>query len=134
MIYIGQPYTHSDFEVMAARFKIAEFLTAEYMKAGDIVYSPIVHCHKIAVHYKMPTNWEFWEKYDLGILERCDTMRVLQMPGWDKSRGLQAEMKYAEENKKEIIFVSWDYIYPKIWELLDDFGDPKLRYWLDKLK
>jgi hypothetical protein len=134
MIYLGQPYTDRDFEIMAARFKIAEFMTAEYMKAGDIVYSPIVHCHKIAVHYKMPTTWEFWEAYDLGILKHCDTMRVLQMPGWERSRGLTAEIKFAEENGITVEPVSWSDIYPRAYALIDDFGDPKLRYWLDKLK
>ena len=96
MIYIGSPYSHPDPEVRQQRYEQVAELTAWAIKNGYIVYSPINHCHPLAVKYELPKGFDFWKKFDLHILGRCDRMWVYQMEGWDESIGLKEEIEFAK--------------------------------------
>ncbi len=108
MIYLAQPYTHADPAVMQARYEAGLDFMAQAVKAGDVVYSPIVQTHHLAGK-GLPVNWDFWRKFDTHILRRCTEMWVLAMPGWGKSKGLQEEMRIASELDMKIIQIT---IYP----------------------
>lgn len=96
MIYLGSPYSHPDQLVMRTRFLLAEQVTAKLIvNHGLAIFSPIVHCHEMAVKYEFPTDFSFWKKYCLSILRRADELFVLRISGWDKSVGLTAEIKAA---------------------------------------
>lgn len=74
------------------------------MQLGEIVYSPISHNHPIASAHGLPTGWDFWEMYDTAFLEQCKLLIVLRLPGWDKSKGVDAEIKIANKLKIPIEF------------------------------
>ena len=59
----------------------------ELMNEGYIVFSPIVHCHPIAVKHNLPTDRQYWGSYDDAFLEWADEGRVLCLPGWSHSEG-----------------------------------------------
>ena len=59
MIYLASPYSHPDPAVRKERFHAACQARAELIRAGWIVFSPIVHSHPLVEH-GVPTTWDFW--------------------------------------------------------------------------
>ena len=96
MIYLASPYTHPDPSVREARFDAACLATAELVRAGHVVFSPIVHGHPL-VRFDLPIEWDYWERIDRVHLQHCDEMVVLMLDGWRESRGVQAEIGLAIE-------------------------------------
>ena len=94
MIYLASPYSHPDAQVREARFHAACRRTAEMTRAGQLVYSPIVHSHPLAA-LGLPNDWPFWAEHNRAMLERCDALAVLTLPGWEESRGVAAEVEIA---------------------------------------
>jgi len=96
MIYLCSPYSHPDPSVREARFDAACLATVELMRAGHVVFSPIVHGHPL-VRFNLPIEWKYWERIDREHLRRCDEVVVLMLDGWRESRGVQAEIDLAIE-------------------------------------
>ena len=105
MIYLASPYSHLDPSVREARFDAACQATVELVRAGHVVFSPIVHGHPL-VRFDLPTTWEYWERFDREYLRRCDEMLVLMLDGWRESRGVQAEIDLAIEMDLPIRYLS----------------------------
>lgn len=101
MLYLASPYSHPIPAVREMRFVSACWATAELMKRGENVFSPIVHSHPL-VRYGLPNTWEFWEGVDRDHLERCDEIVVLTLDGWRESVGVQAEIAMAHECGKPV--------------------------------
>ena len=95
MIYLASPYSHDDPAVMEQRFHDVCKVTAQLIKAGLNVFSPIAHSHPL-VEYGAPTDWKSWERVDLDILGRCDGIAVLELEGFSASVGVHAEVKFAK--------------------------------------
>jgi len=100
-IYLASPYTNNPHK----NFKKAEKYTAEELKAGVCIFSPIVHCHEIAQKHNLPHDFNFWQKYNFGMLEAANELHILTLPGWEESLGVQAEIKFAYENNIPIRFI-----------------------------
>lgn len=86
MIYLASPYT--------CKF-VDDAVRAELMRAGVHVLSPIVHSHPIAIAHDLPTDFWEWQALDEDLIDRCDEVWVLTLPGWDTSRGVQSKIAYA---------------------------------------
>jgi hypothetical protein len=95
MIYLASPYSSPDPLIMRTRFLLAEQVTAQLLGERKHVYSPIVHCHELAMKYKLPTDFEFWKKYNFDFLRRADTFYVLEIDGWETSKGVTVESNLA---------------------------------------
>lgn len=106
-IYVASPYTHPDPAVAQARYERVADYSAKCMLAGEFVFSPIAHHHPIAQRHVMPTDWEFWKRIDTAMLASSVGMRVLMMPGWEKSVGVTAEIEIAKELGIPVEFVPW---------------------------
>lgn len=94
MIYLASPYSHPDPLVREARFDAACRATADMIRAGRPVFSPIVHGHPL-VRFGLPTDWAFWQRFDTEHLRRCDEVLVLRIDGWEESEGVRAEIELA---------------------------------------
>jgi len=118
-IYLACPYSHKDPKVkypfhweqikariLQARFNAVNQAAADLMARGHIVFSPISHSHPISVQCGLPGDWEFWRQFDESFIAWCDEVHVLQLPGWDRSSGVQAEMEIARDLGKTIMFIS----------------------------
>lgn len=105
MIYLASPYSHPTPAVKEQRFQGVLKAAADLMAQGEIVFSPIAHCHPIAVTFGVPGNWEYWEKYDKAFIEVCDRFIILKLEGWETSVGVEAERKYAASLGKNIEFI-----------------------------
>lgn len=104
MIYLASPYSSPDPAVREARFEAACRQAAEMLRCGIPVFSPIAHTHPIA-KYGLPLEWASWEKYDREFLGMCSEVWVLMLGGWKESKGVQAEIRIAEEMGKPVVLV-----------------------------
>ncbi len=66
------------------------------MQKGVFIYSPIAHNHP-CVAFGCPRTWEFWEQYDRAFLNVCSRMLIADIPGWQASTGVNAEIMIAIE-------------------------------------
>ena len=106
VIYLASPYLHKDITVRLDRFKKVCEAAAELMKDGYVVFSPIAHSHPIATHGDInPTNNEFWLEQDKALMPICTEMIVLQLPGWEDSKGIKEEILFAEELGIEVYYL-----------------------------
>jgi len=106
LIYLAVPYSHPDRRIREQRYYEVTKFAGELMQEGYLVFSPITHSHPIACHVDLPKDFEFWERFCLEILKRCDELWVLCLPGWTTSVGVRAEIAKAKELGMEIVFVN----------------------------
>lgn len=106
-IYLASPYSHSDPEIVQWRFRQTETFVAEAMLNRHVIFSPIVHCHEIARQFKLPTDHKFWERYDFGILAAASSLWILQLPGWEESKGIRGERELCDK-----LNMPWRYVTP----------------------
>jgi hypothetical protein len=107
LIYLAIPYSGME----ESSFEQANLATVLLMKLGYNVISPITHCHSLTKveGFDLPGTWEFWQKIDYQLIDKCDEIFVLipeeGMEKVDNSTGVQAEMKYAKETNKTVTMV-----------------------------
>ena len=80
MLYLASPYSDPDPLIMKTRFLLAEQVTARLLQREIWVYSPIVHCHELALKYELPTDFTFWRAYNFAMLRHADELFVLKIP------------------------------------------------------
>ena len=95
MIYLASPYTHEQAAVMERRFELACAVVAELVKEDHVIYSPIAHFHPIAVRHELPRDFSFWQRQNLSMLSKADTLLVLRLDGWETSKGVANEIDCA---------------------------------------
>mgnify|MGYP001810783450 CR=1 FL=1 len=103
-LYLASPYSHDNPEIMQMRYFGAMDATAHLLKQHVAVYSPIVHCHEIAKVHELPTDFEFWMRYNYRMLSAARKLLVLTLDGWDKSVGVRAEITYALTHCKPVLY------------------------------
>ena len=91
---------------MEQRYDAVLLKTSQLLSEGYKVFSPIVHCHSMAMIWDMPKKFEFWQAYDEHMIDLADELWVLTLEGWRVSRGVQAEIEYANKTNTPIIYVN----------------------------
>ncbi|MHB0978414.1 MAG: DUF1937 family protein [Minisyncoccota bacterium] len=111
-IYLASPYSHSMPAVRELRFHQANAAAAWLMRQGHVVFSPISHSHPIAAYLpeKQLLDHKFWMAQDLGILTLASSLFVLMTPGWDKSKGMAAELLHAKKHNIQIEYLKLEDI------------------------
>lgn len=113
--YIASPYSAKkedgslDLEMMESRFKIVRDFTAHMLNQKHFVYSPIVHCHPLAIAHELPRSFEFWQHYNRAMIDQADTLFVLEIPGWEDSVGVKGEIEYAGIIQIPVVHFDLDY-------------------------
>ena len=113
-IYLSTPYSHEDENVREERYDLVTRAAAHIMVMDGLnVFSPITHSHPLVqVTDLLPDSFEGWAAIDYQFLDWCDEVWVLLLPGWDKSRGVANEIKYAIEKKKPVVYIEPDEVLP----------------------
>jgi len=96
------------------RYLQARDVTALLMLKGLHIFSPIVHCHELAKVHNLPKDFSFWQKYDKAMLSSAIGLWVLQLEGWEKSKGVLWEMAYANQLKLPIKLLSFPLVESEI--------------------
>jgi len=104
MIYLASPYSHPDEAIRRQRFVSACLAAGNLMDNGHVVFCPIAHSHPIAVEIG-ERDHAFWMAQDLPFLALSSRLFVLQLDGWEKSKGVAEEMAFAKERGIPIEFV-----------------------------
>ncbi len=94
LIYLASPYAHSSAKVREARLEAARFVCGRMVDQGRIVMSPLVYLGELAHKGVHPPQG--WYAFDLQLLARCDELVVLQLPGWEDSKGVLVEIAGAQ--------------------------------------
>ncbi len=102
LAYCATPYTKFPGGLNAA-FEAAAALTARLRAAGIFVYSPIVHCHPLALYGKLdPLDLSLWYPHNELMMDRCNVLLVAHLPSWEDSIGIQYEIEFFEKAFKPI--------------------------------
>lgn len=100
--YLASPYTDPDSIVMNDRYLEAMRAASWLLNKGVYVFSPITHCHPMAVMYGLPRDHMFWLKYDEAMVTAAKGIIILMIPGWMSSKGVKNEIDLAEKQGKPI--------------------------------
>ena len=129
-IYVACPYTESSdgkskakSRDMIGRYEAVEKYTASLLKSREAAYSPIVHCHALAIKHDLPKDAEFWMWYNDSMLLQADELFVLGLDGWKDSVGVTHEIQLALENDIPVTYINLDNLYKdKIFDLTKEWA------------
>jgi hypothetical protein len=105
LIYLATPYNHLDPAIREKRFILACLAAATLMRDGIHLFCPIAHTHPIALQGDLPCGWEYWQEYDRIMLSACTELWIVQMEGWEQSKGIKGEIQIALELGKGIKYL-----------------------------
>jgi hypothetical protein len=100
LIYLASPYSHKNEAVRRARYLAVRHITLEMLIEGFAVFSPIVYGRDMEGQIGM--SFEPWAKFNDTMLAACDEVHVLQLDGWEDSRGIKHELEVAKRLKKPV--------------------------------
>lgn len=104
-IYVASPYSHINLAVQEERYLDVMDYVARLIREGKHAFSPIVYGHEMAKYHKLPTDALFWEEFNHGFLLLCDIVHVYCLDGWETSKGVTAEIKFAQEHSIPVVSV-----------------------------
>ena len=93
-IYIASPYSHRNKEIVEERYQAVMKYEIHLIKKHFITYSPIVHCHNMAKIGGLPTDAAYWMSRNFAMIKSARELHVLQLPGWNGSIGVNAEISF----------------------------------------
>lgn len=108
LIYLASPYSHPDQYVRYERYATIARIAGKLVKDGHVLFCPITHSHPMAQRSTVPEGAEghkIWMNLDLTILERCDILYVVMIKGWEESRGVQEEIKFAHNKGLPVYYI-----------------------------
>lgn len=106
LIYLASPFAHPSSAVREARLEAVRHVCGSMISKGRIVLSPLVYAGELAQRgYHAPQGWYAW---DLQFLARADELLVLQLPGWEHSKGVLVEIAAAQARNLPIRLMSLD--------------------------
>ena len=103
-VYLATPYTGTP-EQQKERFDQACLIAGEIIQQGHCVFSPIAHSHPIAEICGIDGTHDFWKDQNESWLSWCDEVWVAEIPGRQKSKGVQWEISWAHKHGKRVRFM-----------------------------
>jgi len=111
--FIASPYTSHDKDPdKAANERDSRYWQAMRFAAwcnktrGLVVFSPIVHCHPMAKHYRLGLDSGYWKVFGEGLMRGAGAIIVLCIPGWRESKGVQGEIDFDKARNFEIQYAT----------------------------
>jgi hypothetical protein len=95
LAYVGTPYTRYKDGNLYAAYQEACCVSAQLIRMGIKVFSPIAHSHSIGVWGDLPLDdHSMWMEFDKTMMEKADCLIVVHLEGWQQSVGIAEEIKY----------------------------------------
>ena len=104
-IYLACPYSDPDAQVREYRNTKANRAAAWLMLLGHLPYSPLSHTQSWSKHAELPYDFGFWSAHCLAFVDWCEALVVLSLKGWNKSRGVAAEIDHARAQGKPVVLL-----------------------------
>jgi nucleoside 2-deoxyribosyltransferase len=117
MIYLACPYRHIDSKVAEKRLQTSCLVAALLMKHGFIVFNPL--SHSVPIESKLLEEFEFesdnevhdfWMRQDLEILRKCTAVVLIEIDGWEQSKGVKKELEESQNLNIPIYRITEDDI------------------------
>ena len=116
LVYLISPFTKGD-QFSNARFQMQMFLRLQ--NDGIVLpFSPLAMC---AVQLVEPKTWQWWMRYDLAMLARCDAAFVCaEDPArlWNSEGALTECRMCVETNKPRFEKIEDLYAWAEKWRVL----------------
>lgn len=101
--YLACPYSHPSRRVQIERVHAATQAAARLAETLAVpVYSPITHGHALGAYLLAEKPHWWWMQQCYPLLRRAYALLVLQLPGWEASRGVALEVAEAHEHQLPI--------------------------------
>jgi len=106
LIYMGTPYTRYPAGLQVA-FEQSAKLAGRLIRNGVRVYSPIAHCHPIAIYGDLnPIDHSIWIPLNESMMRASNALLVAEMEGWKDSIGVQQEIGIFERDGKPVYYIN----------------------------
>jgi hypothetical protein len=103
LIYLACPYSAPDNATRRIRWVQSADAAAWLVRQGKVVFSPITHSDPIArIGDIDPLDFEVWNRQNEVFMTHADVLYVLALEGWQKSKGIQAEVKNFQQQGKPV--------------------------------
>lgn len=113
MIYLASPFWHEDSAVRHNRYLAATQAAGTFILDGILIFSPITHCYPIDQEHPDNFSNSKWTTISMAYLKRCQSLLVLELPGWNRSTGVAGELAYARRNRLSVIQARPDFLCKK---------------------
>ena len=113
LTYLAIPFHHPRKDVMIARAVVVSALQMAMLQMDKIhTYSPITACLPLSKVFfrEHPDDDAFWLDFDKTLLIRCSEMRVVEIPGFEDSKGVRIEREFCEHYNIPVGRIEWDYL------------------------
>jgi len=115
MIYVASPYSDPDEDLQRQRYLAVRKVMGKLMHKQLPVFSPILHCHNIAILFDLPSDAKYWQDYNTAFLRKADAMYIVCLEGWRSSKGVQQETDLAQLLNIPIEYVNSEgQLYKKV--------------------
>lgn len=109
LIYLAGPYSHDDPAVRRELFEALNRKAALLICEGKVVFSPISMTHPVEVARmgmdgSNPRDTDYWCDFDEAFMAFCTEIHVLQLDGWERSKGVAREIAYFQDRGRPIIY------------------------------
>lgn len=92
LAYLATPYSKYPTGLHHA-FIEASRIAGKLLIAGVNVYSPIAHCHPLALHAGLdPLDYKIWMPFNDVMMAAARVLIVAHMDGWQESYGVGIEI------------------------------------------
>lgn len=108
LVYLAHPYSHKNEEVEKLRLQAAAEAAYSITTNRLYVYTPVVYGQRVNDLIKMELGLPYWAAHDLVMLERCNKMYILKLPGWAESVGVAWESAFARSRGKGVVHIEVD--------------------------
>lgn len=105
--YLATPYALYP-DGKEAAFQVALEQTAQLMKSGIGIFSPIVHNHRLSILLpEHEGSFDFWvTQVDLAMMEGALGCIACLLPSWSKSRGMKHEIEWFAQRDRTVAVVA----------------------------
>jgi hypothetical protein len=112
LIYLSSPHSHPDTVIKELRERqAAEAAAMIYHELRVPVYSPIAHSSNLAkIANLQHTQYDYWQAMDERMILAASEVIILDLPGWEESQGIAAEVVYAHRIGRPVY-----HIEPATW-------------------
>lgn len=103
--FLSSPYSSPEGHIRLLRTTLAAQAVIHAAKSFTHFYSPVVHGHFVEElgQHEMPYN--YWLDHCFCMLRKSASVKVLTIPGWANSKGVEREIEEAKRNHIPVDYI-----------------------------